>query len=470
MSAGRMLRALGRPGLARRAPDWLGRRIGSGGLTLAARHRLPGLAAGFLDSQIRLEKRAEAERPVNLLYLPKPGFTEDVAWSFARDPRFNVFALGREAPKALLAPFFPADIDDNTYALAAAGREEARGRLRGLWRDVWSRAGRARAVDVVVTGNFGYYAEQEMAAALEELGTPFVALHKENLKTPGLVPVYADLYRDRRRPFSGSLIGTYNEIERQIEAESGIFPAERIHVVGMPRLDAVHRWREASAGALSGGRPCVLFMSFNEKTGSPYIGRKRAEGRERLAPELEAVSWSRLVRECHVAMLRLAEANPDLDVVVKAKNNAQSLDALERMFGGPVKLPANLRIVAGGDPMPLIAAADVLCSFNSTTVLEGLAADLPVVVPDFAEAAEPHLVPFVLDLGEGAIKARSAEAMARLLAEAARARSARARRRELDPAARASLRHWLGNDDGAAGRRAADLVHAHAVARRERRA
>ena len=41
--------------------------------------------------------------------------------------------------------------------------------------------------------------------------------------------------------------------------------------------------------------------------------------REILDAGLEALGWDELVRECHAAMVRLAEAAPDIDVVIKTK-------------------------------------------------------------------------------------------------------------------------------------------------------
>ena len=460
--------ALGRKGALRRLPGWAGRRLSAHAIAFAARRRLARVAAELLCAEVRVLSRADpgVARPVVALTLPKPGFTEDVECSIAQDPRFTVLALRREVPKAIAAPFLPPLVDDNTYGMGLPAIEAGRGPLRAFWRDVWRLAGPRLGVDVVLTGNFAYYAEQEMAAALEELGTPFVTLMKENLKTPGLEAFYEDLYRHRRLPFAGSLIATYNEVERAIQVRAGSFPADGIHVVGMPRLDAVHARRRADAGSRREGAPRVLFMSFGENSGSPFISRKGHRGPEleQMPPELEAVQWPRLVEACHGAIVRLAEQRPDLDVVLKAKNSARSLDLLERQFGAGFRPPANLRLIAGGDPGELIAGADVLCGFNSTTVLEGVAADVPVVVPAFAEAAEPALQPFVLGPGGGCDRPASAESLVETLAQ--RADERRPHRADLPAEPAAVLRHWLGNDDGRAGARVADTLYAHARARR----
>ncbi|MDP6344859.1 MAG: hypothetical protein QF491_15075, partial [Alphaproteobacteria bacterium] len=333
---------------------------------------------------------------------------------------------------------------------------------------VWRRINADMGLDIVLTGNFSYFAEQELAAAAEADGTAFVALHKENLKTPGLEPMYEDIYRDRKMPFQGSLIATYNEIERGIQARAGTFPADRIKVAGMPRLDQLHHWRERHAGrdVSIDSRPTVLFMSYNEKTGCPFIGRKTAAGQETLADELDAVRWNDLVVQGHRAIAELARRNPDLRVVIKTKDHGWALGALRRGLGESFQPPTNLEIVSGGDPFELIVAADVLAGFNSTSLFEALAANVPIVSLDFAEAADPRFSPYVVDLGEAADRASSPEEFIELLAARARQRSARARRGELGEAQKNMLAHWVGNPDGRSGERVIALVLGHLEARR----
>jgi hypothetical protein len=447
---------------ARRLPGLWQTKLADPWLALAARRDMPGLAAALLRRQVvplagAATPKADAWR---VLVLPKPGLIEDVLASLGRDPRFRLFALRREASKALARPFFPATVDDNTYGTGDPAIETGKPKLRAFLADTWRLANAELGIDACVTGNFSYYAEQELAAAMEAAGTAFVALHKENLKTPGLEPLYEAIYRTRKGPFLGRAISTYNEIERGIQARAGTFPAERIHVVGMPRLDHIHAWRRAHAGqdTSSDPRPTVLFMSFNEKTGSPYIGRKTAEGQESLAPELEAVRWTELVRQVHGAVAELARRHADLRVIIKTKDHAWAMGALRRGLGDDFRPPANLEIVTGGDPFALITACDVLCGFNSTSLFEALAAAKPIVVPHFAEAADSRFAPYVVDLGDAAARSDSPEAMIDALAAIARRRASQSVPAELDDAAKAMLQHWVGNPDGQSGARVCGLL------------
>ncbi len=418
--------------------------------------------AGVVASQcVRLKQPASGvSRPLTALFLPKPGFTEDILASIGRDDRFGVIALDRSLVKAMATAFLPADVDDNFYRNVAGRYADQMSAYRAFCHELWPHLRRRLGIDLVLSGNFSYFAEQELIAALEVHGTPFVAMHKECLKTPGLAPFFEYTYSNRKLPFRGSAITVYNNIERDIQIAAQVAPPERITVTGMPRMDEIHRWRRAHAGRGTAGdaTPRVLFMSFNAGTGAPKIQHKGDRGWEELAPEFEGVSFTDLVTGTHAAMVNLARDNPDIRVAIKTKNHATALKTIEQAFGKGFKPPANLEFVIGGDPFELIVGSDVMCAFNSTSLFEALAAGIPIVQPMFDEAADPARRPFVVELGAAADQATSADELNRMLAERARERASARIAAELPAMSCQMLGHWVGNSDGRAGQRTCDLL------------
>jgi hypothetical protein len=409
--------------------------------------------------------------PYQLLTLSKPGFDEDVAAAFVTDPRFGVRSMGRGLVKAVYPAFLPAALDDNGYLLAPPEVRAAKIDLRAFWFAAWPVLQRAARADAVLTGNFGYHAEQELAAAVEAHGVPFIAMHKEALKTPGLVSFFAELYRARRQPFAGRRVLTYNQIERSIQIDSGMASADRITVCGMPRLDRSHRWRLAAAAgqvAAGDGRPRILFFAFHPKTGLPFIPRKATvsgdKRLEELSPAIDKLAWSSLCSQCFGAMYDIARRNPSIELVIKGKGD---LPKWTRATSGPElkgQLPANVRIQIGGDPQGLIAASTVITGFNTTALLEGVASGKSVVVPRFAEAAEAAYAPYFLDLGDSVDSAASVGDYIRLLVS--RALSPPPPHAELASPTLAMLDLWAGNTDGLAASRVAAAVAAEIDAAR----
>jgi hypothetical protein len=401
------------------------------------------------------------KNPRHVLILSKAGFTEDAVNVLSLLPDVEVDSLRRSSIKAIARAFLPTDVDDNNYFSASDEAKEGMLKYRSFLAAMWpgfDPGGRFRAV---VSGNFGYFAEREVAAALESIGVPFIILHKENLKTPGRVTFGERIYSERRGPFLGQKILVYNEIERDLMIRSGVVTPDRVEIVGMARLDPVHHWRRANAG--SKPQPVILFFSFLPTTGMPLIYRKGSNRKARYVEETEDVPTGLHVTELctsvHRTMLRLAEDYPEISVVIKTKGRDRDRQGLMELLGisHPGELPANMMVVHEGSPFDLICKAAVVCGFNSTALLESLAAGKPVVVPSYAESNDPALIPFILDLGNAVTKATSSEMLMEILKRFAQA--GEPLRFDLTNPVRETLRYWLGNDDGSAGKRAAAVFN-----------
>ena len=318
-----------------------------------------------------------------------------------------------------------------------------------------------RRIDAVLTGNFAYYAEREFAAALEELGVPFIVLHKENSWTPVTQEFWGMIYRERRGRFLGRRILVYSPIERDQQIGAGVVEPARIEVVGMPRLDVIHSWRAANIGVRNA--PIVLFAHFAADVGMPILpipqrGISPTPSAEGFGWNSEQFKLTRLCRDAHRAIVELAVACPEITVLIKSKGRQRDLRDLPGLLGVSSlgELPGNLRVVHGGSPFELITQASVVCGFHSTLLLEALAAGRPVVVPWFAEALEPRIQRYVHDLGVAVSRASSKEDLIERLRKLALARTPVP---EHLPKPTLQLLHgWLGNEDGRAAERAAAAI------------
>ena len=430
-----------------------------------ARHRLAGLAALALRLSLREFKsigRPSVARPTTILMLPRVIFTEDVAATFGGTGEFRVLMPPSFAIKALASGILPPLTHTNFYAVDHPELEDAKRDYRAFLSRMWRSLQRHVRIDAVVTGNFGYWAERELAAALEQLGVPFIAMHKESLKTQGYVDFIEKVYRERRGLFTGRRILVYNEIERQLQIDAGVVAPGRITVGGMPRLDRLHAWRRSAANTATTNqrRPQVLFFSFIPKGVLPRIVRKshtsQGAWEEELGEDLADLSWQELATSTHRAMLQLARETPEITVVVKAKEARRERSGTIEMLRDGQGHPANLHIVVGSDPLELITASDVVCGFNTTALLEAISAGKPVVVPRFAEARDERMIPYVVDLEDAVDHADSPEGLIEKLRAAALARQPSPAK--LDTARLRALERWVGNPDGHAGERMRALI------------
>jgi hypothetical protein len=313
--------------------------------------------------------------------------------------------------------------------------------------------------DAVLTGNWCYWAEREMAAVLEDAGTPFIVLHKEGIKPPSLFEVMADRFRNPRYQFSGERrlfetggadqpchfngrrVFVYQRLERDHQIEGNIARAEQIVIVGMPRLDQHHKWRRrVAAGQIPprASRPTVLLLAFLQDNHLP--------GYQGIESDL---AWETLCDGTYRAAVQLAAENPTFDVIVRPRFYER--EAVEALLDRAGPRPENLRVIAEGDVRPLIEASWVIWGHNTTVLLEGLAIGKPVVVPHFGESLDPRYAGYHVDLGEAAERGSSVSDMVARIKR--HCESPPEIREELQPAALAALDKWTGNADGKASQR-----------------
>ncbi len=107
--------------------------------------------------------------------------------------------------------------------------------------------------------------------------------------------------------------------------------------------------------------------------------------------------------------------------------------------------------------MDILPFANVVCSFTSTTLLEALTLDAPIVIPDFMEAKNPDILPFVIGLDDVVDYASDEDELVEMLREKALSGDIQ-RDVELSRTSMRLLDHWVGNGDGQASARVRKVV------------
>jgi len=408
-------------------------------LPILAKYGFARAAAFLLARSMRL--LTEGTGTHSVLVIEKAIFNEDALAALRSMPDLCVYGIGRAVIKAIAVGFLPRHLcADDTYLSDDPADRQAKLSYRDFWVRVLGHLPATRRFDAVLTGNWAYWAERELGAALESRGIPFVVLHKEGIKPPARSAMLRELFRSTRGQFMGRRMFVYNEDERRHQVDGGIARNDQVVVVGMARLDEVHRWRRrAAAGEIPACavRPLVLFLAFLPNNFLPSYSGLDSD-----------LAWDELCRGSLRALTSFARANPGIDVVIRPR--AQELDDLARILveAVPGTLPGNLTLDASGGVMPLIERAWVIAGHNTTVLLEALATGKPVVVPNFAEALDPRYEGFMVDVGPAASYASSEAEFASILAR--RCAVPPVLPSELAPASVAALDKWTGNGDGGA--------------------
>ena len=426
-----------------------------------ARLRFPRLTAKLLAFSLQdLRKQPQigkAEKPRHralILNLNKPGFLEDIEESLLCDSDFDVLCWPNYALKAIASSMLNPHLNNKRYASDDPAIEASKQVYRQFLVEMWQHFQTLKPIDVVLSANFGYFAQREFGAALEKCGTPFMVLHKENVKSPGRVK-YWHAYYETRGEFEGRKILVYNETERDLQIAAGTSGPEKQVVTGMPRLDRLHRWRRANAGIdANTAHTQVLLFSFWRKEKVTATERITADRIRVDDPDGEwaAFGWSELCEKTHRAVVQAARMRPNARFVIKTKAHSRRVDdiwEILRQADGP--LPDNLEVISGGDPFPLLIGSTVVIGFNTTALLEALAAGKPVIVPNFDEALDPRMQDLIIDVGDAVDRPESAEDLVKMICDYVD--TPREIPMNISSDASHALRYWVGNEDGAAGQR-----------------
>lgn len=379
-----------------------------------------------------------------LLVLPKVGGTEDVIAAVGSRPEVPLDLLGlprqevKAVFRALVGPGHE-QVTDVDHRLGDAATVAGRERYRGFLRTLMARLRAELGVAGVIGANVTYFAERDLAGACEDIGLPFLVLHKESIRSPRQREWFTRAYRERTGPFLGRSVAVYNRSERDSQVAGGV--VTDAVVVGAPRVDASHALRGTRADRAADG-PAVLFaIDPRAGTWTPFDGLVTTG----------APRWDGLARATEDAFLAAARQRPTEPFVIKAKvGHDEQLRA--RL---PEQLPANVRVVTGGTAEGILREARVMVGFNTTVVAEGLAAGVPVVVPSFAEASEPGAQDWCYPVGDAVTRVHGPEELAGALDDA---RAAGPRTGGLGPAVERTLDELVGNGDGHAARRTAEWI------------
>lgn len=388
-----------------------------------------------------------------LLVLAKSAGNEDVIAAYNDDtPPYSVFFLARgllkKSGKHFLGDavtdleYYPDHIDVDRY------KKEYQKHLVAVV--FWLR--RLFGVSAVLQFNLVFWAEREIAHACRESELSFVTLQKEAMWTQKSWGLRRDFYQKCARQYSGDMIATYNKATAKMLFSAGVVGRQNTVVTGCPRVDYSHQFREniQRNGDLS---RTVLFYLIEEKAGLPRYKDERTGDWHRgvLISDGEACDWSTMIRRVNQAILSLAAERPDIAFVCKGKTGfaGKQAKALVEAFDDS-SMPENVEVIAGGVGQEYIRKASVVIGFNTTAVLEAMAAGLPVIVPNIFSEREKEIVGYAHDVNDGAFVPTTEQELKSMIIKHV---ESGIRYRELTLGQKNALDKLLGNSDGKAGKR-----------------
>lgn len=391
-----------------------------------------------------------------VFFIPKTLFAEDLVHIYtADDPDYELWYVSREPLIRISSAFLPEELSQYNYCSDSEEANIAKDELRSHWRKTLRIFSNVVKPAAFLTCAYNYLEQREFAAASVANRIPFIALNKECITTPITRAARANVYGSLSGPFTGSFITTYNEDERETLVISGCIRPDQVEVVGCPRMDPL--FQDCPPNSRRAVYD-IVFFSFSCHTYLPHFKGIPHWPKQIGALAIEPWDWSDLYMRFHCYVDKFARSHPTLRIALKVKTGFNIEDTLLKDSVGNSALPPNLELLTSGEGGTLAAGARVVCGFNSTVLLEALAARTPVVCPAFGEADSGTVAGKLgtLSLGSTVFYAADEEDLTRRLEALAITTPDRSRALNYDE--QVTLSKYIGFLDGRSGARARTSV------------
>ena len=309
---------------------------------------------------------------------------------------FRVLKLPFKWQVKLLAIFWPSNINeltrfanfynpgDNKHLIEV--QVQLRTFLRKFLVSLYSRL----KVDCVIGSAVHNRQDFDWGLVSDEIGVPYIVLHKENIYMPGGYELLYEKYKKQGK-FRGSQIVVHNDMMKDFFIKSGFCNSDNISALGCLRMDEFVKKvrlpdRNISRKKTDYHRKRVTLFSFTY--GYKQLGLSGFEEMVHF-PKHRDKGFVKLFENVHTSIAKLAIKNKDVDFVIKPKWGGSWIDEIKYVFSKnniESKRIDNLFIDSDVNVHDLILESDVICAFTSTTALESAIAAKPVIIPYFDEA------------------------------------------------------------------------------------
>ncbi|WP_413683902.1 hypothetical protein [Prochlorococcus sp. MIT 1011] len=392
------------------------------------------------------------KRRKKLFFIPKTLFLPDLINTFHEDDKeLELWYISSEAIRQIANRYLPKELSEYNYNSNSDDINKRKIELKNHWIKsikIFKFIFRPKAF---LTCAFYYRDQRELGIASLENKIPFIALHKECIASPITREARLKVYKENSGKYTGTLITTQNKEEKDTLVNAGCALDSQVEVVGCPRFDPIIN-NSLDLSLINSYD--VIFFYFTEFAYLPFYRDKPIWPEKVGSIPVNPWTWKKLHERFNNFVFQFTESNPSLNIALKIKHG----ESLAKQFIEK-QMPSNLTIISTGEGREMAAKAKVISAFNTTTILEGLAARTPVIVPAFGEAALGSILQEIgtLNLGNAVSYASSESDFNRLILDKLKIKNDRYR--DFNESEKVALNRYVGYNDGKSGRRVRNLVN-----------
>ena len=230
-------------------------------------------------------------------------------------------------------------------------------------------------ISLIISFGF-YFAERELHSACSEIKIPFLLLFKESIHSEFQKNYFIYTFKKINEKFNGYKIGVYSKYAKQLLSKSGVANNNQIKIIGCSRLGASFSYKKILP------KKQILYYAIQEDRGLPNtiidtFGKKFYKSLPQHRSYKKRISWNKTHLKTMKILKKFAKKNPKIEILIKVKVGQNS------NLNEYNNLPKNIKILTKGAGHKLLKYSKVVIAWNTTSLLEGIAANRFIIIPYF---------------------------------------------------------------------------------------
>lgn len=224
--------------------------------------------------------------------------------------------------------------------------------------------------------NLEFKEEIELSLACENLKIPFLLLYKESVLSFTEIQYLRHLIKKLGQKFYGYKIAVYSDYAKKILTESNFVKSNKVIVTGCPRLNQSFTFKKTIP------KNQILYYAIEKERGLANLfiklyGNNIFKDLKEHKKYDSKFNWNFLHIQTVKILKKFAIKNPDVSIVIKVKTGQSNNKKLYS------NLPNNIKLQYFGVGHKLLEKSKLIIAWNTTAILEGIAANRFILIPYF---------------------------------------------------------------------------------------
>jgi hypothetical protein len=304
--------------------------------------------------------------------LHKSNGTEEIINAYKNKTSKYLFYEMKRSTLKTICNFFLKGLADYNYKSFLREHDSRKMEYKKVLEIIFNELKKTTKLYGIINFNIFYKSDFELAKVCKMLDIKFITFHKEGIHTPNQSINAKKIYSFLNDKYSGDKIAVSNFDEKKRMVSSGIFYKNKITVVGSPRISYFYNLKPNKIEK----KVKIVFFQYTKKRGN--IINKNIKVRN--IYDKPDISWNKTELSCVKVLIELCKKYPNtLEVIFKIRENVYNAPN----FLGSLKLPINFNISSSPTAYKYIENSNIVLSYNSSTLIEGIAAKKLVILPFF---------------------------------------------------------------------------------------